>query len=286
VAEARTEEDRHHRRLRRLVITGVALVVVFAAALGGFAYLWSRSGARPVGLDDARRRFLEDQVGREGPDGPYTPPEGVYAYTGSGSESLSSPPKSQSEGPEMPGTVTHGTDGCFTFRLDYSTNSYRVWALCADETGLRETGGSVFQRWDFVVSTIDTLEHTQCDPPAVVIAATMEPGDRWTSRCEGDNSAIEGTTVTETVHRFVGWDRVRVGNDTVDAMHFRDRGVVSDAQTGTESFDLWITSAGLIVRGRQHIVVDSDSPIGKVTYTQDGEFSLVRGTPEGASVPR
>jgi len=276
------EEDRRHRRLRHLALAGLVLVVVFAAALGVFAYLWSRSGARPVDLDDARRRFLEDRVATDGPDGPFTPPEGVYTYTGSGSESLSSPPKSQAEGPEMPGTVVHGTDGCYTFRLDYSTNHYRVWKLCADESGLRETGGTVFQRWDFVVSTIDTLEQTRCDPPAVVIAADMAPGDRWESRCEGDNSAIAGRTVTDTVHRFVGWDRVRVGDERLDAMHLRNRAVVSDAQTGTESFDLWITVDGLIVKGRQRIVVDSDSPIGQVTYTQEGEFSLVSATPAGS----
>lgn len=263
------------------MLTGLALVVVLAAALGGFAYLWSRSGARPVDLDNARRRFLEERVASEGPDGPYTPPEGVYVYRGSGSESLSSPPKSQAEGPEMPGTVTHGTDGCYAFRLDYSTNHYRVWNLCADETGLRETGGSVFQKWDFVVSTIDTLAQTRCAPPAVVIAADMVPGDRWESRCEGDNSAISGTTVTDSVHRFVGWDRVRVGDDRLDAMHLRRRAAISGAQIGTESFDLWITGDGLIVKGRQRIVLDSDSPIGKVTYTQAGEFSLVRATPEG-----
>ena len=264
------------------MVVGVVLVVVFAVALGGFVYLWSRSDAEPVGLADARRRFLEDRVADPGPDGPYTPPEGVYAYRGSGSESLSQPPKSQTEGPGIPGTVTHEAGGCWSFRLDYSTNHYRVWDLCADPSGLREIGGTVFQRWDFVVSTIDTLERTRCDPPAVVISSTMTPGDRWESRCEGQNSAIDGTTVTETVHRFVGWDRVRVGNRTVDAMHLRDRGVVSDAQSGTEAFDLWITADGLIVKGRQRIVVDSDSPIGNITYTQEGEFSLVRATPEGS----
>lgn len=261
-------------------------MVLFAVALGVFAYLWSRSDARPVSLDDARRRFLERRLDPGGPDGPYTPAEGVYAYRGTGSESLSSPPKSQTEGPEMPGTVTHGADGCYSFRLDYSTNHYRIWDLCADATGLRETGGTVFQRWDFVVSTIDTLEQTRCDPPALVIGPDLEIGDRWESRCVGDNSAIDGRTVTDTVHRVVGRDRIRVGGEVLDTVHLRNRAVVSDAQSGTDELDLWITDSGLIVRGRQRIVVRSDSPIGKVTYTQQGEFSLVSALPEGADPPR
>lgn len=115
-----------------------------------------------------------------------------------------------------------------------------------------------------------------------MIAADMAPGDEWRSRCEGDNSAIAGTTVTTGTHRFVGRDRVRVGGEHVDAMHFRDDRVVAGAQTGTEEFDLWISESGLILRGRQRIVVDSDSPVGKVTYTQQGEFSLVSASPEGA----
>lgn len=258
------------------------LVVVFAAALGIFAYLWSYSGARPVSLDDARRRFLEGRVDPGGA-GPYTPAEGVYAYEGSGSEELSTPPKSQSEGPGMPGTVEHVGDGCWTFRLDYSTNHYRTWEFCADASGLREMGSRVYQRWDFVVSSVDNLAVMRCRPGAVVIQTGMAPGDTWTSRCEGDNSAIDGTTITDSTHRFVGWDRVRVGTGTVDAMHFRNRGVVSGSQTGTESFDLWVDERGLIVKGRQRIVVDSDSPIGNVTYTQQGEFALVSGAAEGAA---
>ena len=271
-----TGDDPHHRRLRRLAIAGVVLVVVFGAALGVFAYLWSRSDSRPVTLDEARRRFLEE-LGPTGPDGPFTPPEGVYAYTGSGSEELSSPPKSQNEGPEMPGTVRHGEDGCWTFRLDYSTNHHRTWQFCADADGLREMGSIVYQRWDFVVTSVDNTATVRCRPGAVVIETGMAPGDEWTSRCKGENSAIDGTTITTTTHRFVGREALTVGGASVDTLHFRNDGVVSGAQTGTESFDLWLRADGLIVQGRQRIVVDSDSPIGKVTYTQQGEFSLVSG---------
>jgi len=273
------DDDRHHRRLRRFVVVGVVLVAVGAASVAGFAYLWSRSDARPVSLDDARRRFLQDRVaGAEtGAASPYTPAEGVYAYAGSGSEELSSPPKTQTEGPEMPGTVRHGDDGCWSFRLDYSSNHWREWRFCADATGLRARGTTVYQRWDLVVSSVDNTAVVRCRPPAVVIAPAMQPGDQWTSRCRGENSAIPGTSVTEGTHRYVGRETLHVDGSPVETMHFRDDGVVSGAQTGTERFDLWLADDGLVVRGRQRIVVDSDSPIGRVTYTQQGEFALVRG---------
>lgn len=271
------EDERRHRRLRRLALVGLVLVLLLAAALGTFVYLWSRGDARPVSLDEARRRFLEERVGDTGPDGPYTPAEGVYAYTGEGSEHLSSPPKTQDEGPEMPGTVQHGTDGCWTFRLDYSTNHHRTWRFCADAEGLRERGSVVFQRWDFVVTSIDNTTTVRCRPAAVVIETGMTAGDEWESRCDGESTAIDGTTITRGTHRYVGRERVEVGDGAVDAMHFRDDRVVTGVQNGTETFDLWLSEDGLPVQGRQRIVVDSPSPIGNVTYTQEGEFVLVSG---------
>jgi len=255
------------------------IVAVLVIAVGGFAYLWSRSGAHPVSLAEARRRFLERRVGELGAASTYRPAEGVYSYSGSGSESLSSPspPKSQTEGPEMPGTVSHGSGGCWTFRLDYSSNHWRKWKFCADADGLHEVGNRVFQRWDFVVRSIDNLAVMTCDPPAVVIERGMQPGDEWESECRGSNSQIAGTTISSGTHRFVGREPVEVAGTTVEALHLRDHRVVSGAQSGTEDFDLWLTEQGLALQGRQRIVVESDSPLGRITYTQEGAFVLVSG---------
>ncbi len=270
--------ERHRRRVRRWSVAAAVVVVVAVAGIGTFAYLWTHGSARPVSLAEARRRYLAGETG-DAAAGIYTPRAGVYAYTGSGSEELSTPPKSQSEGPEMPGTVRHTGQGCWTFRLDYSTNSWRTWRYCADAGGLRETGSRVYQRWDFVFTTVDNLAVVRCRPAAVVIETGMRPGAEWESECTGENSAIAGTTVTTGTHRFVGREPVEVDGRTVDTLHFRDDRVVSGAQRGTEEFDLWLTDDGLLVRGRQRIVVDSDSPLGNVTYTQEGTFSLVSALP-------
>ncbi|MFA5882709.1 MAG: hypothetical protein WDA60_02560 [Acidimicrobiia bacterium] len=278
-AQSARDGERHRRRMRRLAITGGVITAVLAIVVGGFAYLWAHSGGRPVSLEEARRRFLEQQVGDLGTAGTYRPAEGVYSYSGSGSESLSSPPKSQDEGPEMPGTVSHADGGCWTFRLDYSTNHWRVWKFCADADGLREVGTSVYQRWDFVVSSVDNLTEMHCKPPAVVIESGMQPGDAWESECRGTSSQISGTTISTGTHRFVGRDGVEVAGRTIDALHFREERAVSGAQSGTEVFDLWLTDQGLPIQGRQRIVVDSDSPIGRVTYTQEGAFVLVSALP-------
>lgn len=286
MSEDRTPEDeRHHRRRRRLGWTLLGAGILVAGAIGVFAYLWTHSDARPVSLDEARRRFLEDRVTNEDPAGPRTPPAGVYQYTGSGSEELSTPPKSQTEGPEIPGTIQHREGGCWTFRLDYSTNHWRRWEFCGDADGLRERGSRVYQRWDFVVSSVDNLAIMRCRPAAVLIGPDMEPGDTWTHTCHGTNSAIAGETVTTTERRFVGRETLRVGGSSVEALHFRDRGVVSGAQSGSEEFDLWLRDDGLVLQGRQRIVIDSDSPIGNITYTQQGAFALVSTDPRVPGAP-
>lgn len=264
-----------HRR--RWLVVGVILAAV-VAAIAVFVYLWSHSGSHPVSVGEARRRF---ESGNDAPAAAarFTPAEGVYRYTGSGSESLSSPPKSQQEGPVIPGTVTQLARGCWKLRLDYSSNHWREWKFCVRDDELTGVGNRVFQRWDFVVSKIENRTVMTCAPPSVILVADPVPDTVWPASCSGTNSAIAGTTVSSGTHRYVGREPVEVGDETVDAFRFRDERSVSGAQAGTETFDFWLAADGLPVQGRQRIQVDSDSPIGRVTYTQEGEFALVSRTP-------
>jgi hypothetical protein len=85
--------------------------------------------------------------------------------------------------------------------------------------------------------------------------------------------------VSSGTHHYLGLEPVTVGAHHVAGLHFRDERVVSGAQTGTETFEFWLAADGLPLRGRQRIEVTSDSPIGAVTYTQEGEFALVRTSP-------
>ena len=90
--------------------------------------LWlTRGGAQPVTIEQAKRRL---PPGLPVAPGGGRPAPGVYAYRGSGSERLSLPPLSQAEGPTIPGTVQLLADGCWTFRIDYSTNHWQTWTYC------------------------------------------------------------------------------------------------------------------------------------------------------------
>ena len=265
-------------RCRRWVIVVGGIVALLVVAVAVFAYLWSRSGARPVSVDEARRRFKSAHA-TPSAAGRFTPAEGVYTYRGTGSESLSSPPKSQSEGPVIPGTVTQLDGGCWSLRLDYSSNHWRRWKFCVRDDRLTEVANEVYQRWDFVVSAIDRLATMTCTPPNVILVPGPPPGTKWPASCSGTNSAIAGTTVSTGTHGTWGPPAHRVGEPRARRVRFHDVRAVSGAQTGTETFDFWLAADGLPLRGRQRIEVASDSPIGKVTYSQQSEFSLARSVP-------
>lgn len=273
--------DGRHRGRTGVLVAGGVVGLVGLALLGYGWAAWRLDwfpfhGARPraVTLDEARRRFLEERVGGGSVARPLTPAEGVYRYEGTGSESLSNPPRTQAEGPELPGTVTHGVDGCWDFRLDYSTNHWRRWTYCVTGGRLVQQGSEVYQRWDFGTFAVDNTTTMTCRPPPVIMEAGMAVGDRWRAECRGESTQISGTTISAGTHRLVGIESLTVGGRPVEAFHFRDRRTVSGAQSGTERFDSWLSPEGLVLRGRQRIAVDSDSPLGRVTYTQQSEFAL------------
>ncbi|HUI48728.1 MAG TPA: hypothetical protein VL119_08525, partial [Acidimicrobiia bacterium] len=145
------------RRRSVVALAVIGLVVVVAGSV--FLILWRRSGAHEVSTNAARKRF--EQSSSSSVTEPATnlavrPAAGVYVYRGSGTEHLSLPPKSQAQGPQMPGTVLLTANGCWTFRIDYSSQHWQTWNYCPRGGGLVELGGQTFERWNFVFTTYDS----------------------------------------------------------------------------------------------------------------------------------
>jgi hypothetical protein len=271
--------DRRPRRHWRRVVIAVAAIGLVGAAV--FTVLWRDTGARPVSTEEARRRFSQSSSTQPPNTALLRPPAGVYLYRGNGTERLSVPPKSQAQGPTMPGTVTHGADGCWTFRIDYSNHHWQSWRYCARNGGLVDRGGQTFAAWDFVVFTYDNTADFTCDPPSIVVRARMDPGDEWMQRCEGTNSAVDGVTVSEGPYTYVGEESVDVGGTSVPAYHFRQRRELSGGQTGSNVVDMWFArDNGLPLRNERKLTVHADTIAGKSTYTEDGRFRLTSLTPQ------
>lgn len=253
--------------------------VVLAAFVGGGVFLTLRDNARPVSLDEAKDRTHSST---EPSDDPATarPEPGVYRYEGSGTESISVPPLSQKQGPTMPGTVELGDDGCWTFRIDFSTNHWQTWDHCPEGDDLVETGGQAWQRWMIGATAITNLSNFTCDAGAMLAPAEPTPGDEWDTRCVGTNEAVDGESVSEGTYRFLGEEAVAVGKKDVTAHHFLRERTMSGAQVGTERTEVWYAAdSGLILRNERTVEARSDTPIGPTTYSESGEFHLVEVDP-------
>jgi hypothetical protein len=270
-------ERRAHRKRRRwasVAVAAIALLVIGVVAL----FVASQDRARPVSVEEARDRLgtaATDEGDEDRPD------EGVYRYEGTGSESLSVPPLSQDQGPTMPATVEHLDDGCWSFRLDYSTNHWQVWDYCPGAEGLTERGGSTWQRWMVGTTALTNLSSFEC-PSSLVVPTERTAGQRWNARCEGTNELVDGASVSAGTTEFVGDETLDVGGEQVPVAHFRSERTMSGSQEGTDRADWWFAAdTGLLVRNRRTIEVRTATPVGTSTYREEGEFRLAELEPVG-----
>ncbi len=292
------------RRRRRRTIAMVAAVLLLSAG-ATLVVLWNRDTARPVSLDEAQERVAvvdksgDERVDEQGdeqgvdeqgvdqdvePSGTTRPrPEaGVYQYLGEGSEHLDTPPKTQTQGPEMPGTVTHLDAGCWRLRVDYSTLHWQSWDYCVDGTTLTEHAGAFFQRLDLVVAQVDTNSSSICDPPVDAIRSDRQAGDQTIQRCTGTSTGTSSEVISSGPYTFVGEERLDIGGTAVQALHYHRLRTLSGGQNGTEDVNVWFEpDTGLPLRNTREITVHSDSLIGEVTYTESGSFELTSLTPIG-----
>lgn len=263
---------------RKWILVGAGIMAVALVGVGLF--LTFRDNARPVDIEEAKQRAASSTAPQESP-ATRRPEPGVYRYEGSGTESLSVPPLSQDQGPTMPGTVELGDDGCWTFRIDYSTNHWQTWYHCPEGDDLVEGGGQSWQRWMIGATALTNLSDFTCDEGAMLVPMNPSPGDEWTARCTGTNEAVEGEAVSEGTYRFVGEEDVAVGDTTVSTFRFERDRTMSGAQVGTEHSEVWFAAdTGLPVRNERSIEARTDTPIGASTYTETGEFHLVSIDPD------
>ena len=241
-------------------------------------------GARSV--DEAVEDFRSSQQEDPEPDPDAGTPAGgpvpgVYQLDGTGREAISFPPVDQQDGTPMPMTVTAESDNCWTLRIDYNEAHWQDWSLCQEDNAIVETGGRTFQRWDFGVTTVNNLSIFTCDPPSLYLDFDAQPGDVVDRSCTGTNDTVDGTTTVAGAVTFLGMETVTVEGEAIAALHMRNDLEVSGAQTGTTETDLWFrASDGLPLRGERQSTIDSDSPVGTVTYTEEGNWQLLSTTPQ------
>ena len=255
------------------VLVGAAVLVL--AGIAAFVFLFlSREdpGARPIGeaVEEFRTDPTDDDISEE-----LRPPSGVYTLTGEGSESISFPPVSQADGDTMPMTITHGAGDCWTLRVDYNEAHWQDWDLCTVDGDFIEYGGHTFQRWDLGALKVENTATFVCDPPTPLAPMTAEPGDTFERTCSGTNDQVPGGTTTTGTLTVLEPTTIDVGGEQIEAQGFHTEVTIAGSQTGTEDVDMWFaTTTGLPVQSNRSISVDSDSPVGTITYTEVGNWKL------------
>ena len=179
-------------------------MVVIAADFCVFAYLWTHNGPHQLSTRTAYERFRSGANSQFVDPGTLRPHEGVYSYVGVAKEHISLPPKTQVEGPGMPGTVTYDRSGCWVWRMDHSDAHWQSSTYCARNGNLVLTGRAGWYRWDFVMLTIADTATFKC-APGVTLPKLLRPGERFALSCKGTNEPINTGVVHMTgYNRYVG----------------------------------------------------------------------------------
>lgn len=259
----------------------IALLIAGAALVAGaipFAIAWSHRGAKEVSIAKAVEKFHESGGGTTA--GFLRPAPGVYTFLGTGTEKLSLLATTQHWGPRIPVTVTEGSNGCWTFRVDFSTHHSQSVHYCARGRVLEQTDEVTIQSFDFVAFKAGDTNVTVCKPAIDRIRVDAEPGAQWHVACDG-RSKSRGTKFhaggTDT---FVGTEKLEVGTEAVSTYHYSVDRTLTGSQSGRERYDIWYSVRdGLPIRVEREVEVKSPSPVGAVTYTEQGRYALASLTP-------
>jgi hypothetical protein len=268
---------RHHWVRTSLLIAGSLVIVIVAVAVGSYIF---RDPPGPKSLGASTRQFkatttTAPTVGRLA-----LPAAGVYEATGQGAERITRPPDSQRDGPVMPITVSYRSNGCWLWRIDYNTASWHEYEFCPHGTELLLVAQSNYQSWNFGLVSITNLARYKCDPPSPILVQSPKPGETFTQRCTGTNTAVPGPSVAAGTVTVVGVKTVLIGKTPVRAVEMTRSQTISGAQYGVLDESWWFaTSTGLPIKAERDYKLVTSSAIGKITYTESGSWQLNSLTP-------
>ena len=242
-----------------------------------FRCLLFRDNPGAKSLDDALQAFRDGDTSAVESIGAVVvrPPAGVYRADASGKASISFPPTSQSYGASAPVTVTHQGENCWTTTVDFNTAFQQRWDYCIDNGVLSEHGNHTTTGWDLGATSITNVSEFNCSPPGEIIKTGERRDEVSTYTCTGTSDSIDGTTTSAVTFESLGATSLDIDSSATPTFHYRESDVLSGPQKGTTTIDYWYSVQDmLLVRMERPINLRTDSPVGEVTYKEDGEWQL------------
>ncbi len=265
----------------RIVVFTAIVIVLGATGFVVIRYVF-REHPGPKSLNAATKAFKGKESIPTTRDLRYAlPAEGVYALNGQGTERISFPPNSQSDGAVMPATITYLADGCWRWHIDYNVAHWEEYDFCPRGGRLLLAGNRDSQSWDFGTIKVNNLARFTCPSASVVLPDGAKPGQTQRYSCTGTNTAVPGRSIAATAVRIIGIDTLRIGGTVVPTVHELQQVTLTGGQRGTVREDWWFTvSSGLPVRVERHINLLSSSPIGTITYDEVGSWQMTSLRPQ------
>jgi hypothetical protein len=269
------EGERRHRPLR-WVFGGIG-VLLLVVVVGVGVLFATRDQPDEQSVDDAVDEFRDDDADGQGPASSDARPDpGVYSAEGEGSAALGLLGLTQTDGPSIPITVVHEGSGCWSVEMALNEAHRQVNHLCRAEDGsIVEASSETEQQWDLGAATQDNRTSFTCEEPATVDDPAVAPGDTWELTCTGTNSGVEGTTTSVGPTTFVGEEVLDVDGESVATRHVRQERTITGSQEGDQQVDHWYAvDTGMLVREERRSDVASDSPVGSISYAEQGWWQL------------
>ncbi len=269
--------------LRWIVIAGaIVTTVLFVPIVLLLSMFVFRDNPGARSLEDAVQAFRNGDTSAVETLGAVVtrPPSGVYQADASGKASISFPPTSQNYGTSAPVTVTHQGDNCWTTTVDFNTAFQQRWSYCIDNGVLTEHKNVTATAWDLGATSITNVSEFACTPPGEIIKAGEQRDHLSTYVCEGTSDSIDGITNSDVTFQSLGIASLEVESTQVPVFHYREIDTLTGPQRGTTTIDYWYSIQDmLLIRMERHIDLRTDSPVGDVTYKEDGEWQLSSLTP-------
>jgi hypothetical protein len=225
---------------RRRQIAIVAVVLVLGVGYVGWQEL-PRDRARPAKIGEALRAFRARAV-RPLRVRPGEPAPGVYRYATTGRESVDAAILSAGHVFPHASTIAVIPTRCgLTERWQVLATRWMEVSSCREAHGYRLL--SIDEMHEFFGVGREVLY--RCREPARPGAAGLRPGMEWRGSCETD----DGSSSRDSRFSVLGFEPVRVGGRSFDAVHIRTRLQLLGTYSGSAWQEEWRRrSDGLLLR--------------------------------------
>ena len=200
---------------------------------------------------------------------PPTPQEGVYRYATQGYESIDQPSSRHDYPSETAMTIRHNDCGGFVAHWQPLENRWDEMTICSNTAG--SFIPTMATHREFYGQEKDS-RYTCSDG---YYAYRPQTGATWTGRCTDEESQMQ------VQGRTLGREAVRVGDQTVEAVHYVVEARITGDNEGTWRAERWVDpKTGLLVRARANTDATSKSSFGTVRYHEETDLRLLSMTPE------